>query len=110
MILFKCDICGRKIKQKEIRYELKIELKAAYDKLEITLFDLMRDHQKEYEKLIRKIKEEKLDAEKLQEDIYKRFDFHLCRDCQQRYIRKPLPEGAFNIHERFRRRLDQDDD
>jgi len=99
-------MCGRKIKRKQLRYELKIEIKAAYDQLEINLLDFMHDNRKEYEKLIRKMKEEKIDPQKLQDDVYKQFQFHLCRNCQQRYIQSPLSVVSLDIKNRLRDHLE----
>ena len=108
MILYSCDMCGQKIKKEQLRYDLKIEIKAAYDKLEINLLDLMRDSKEEYDKLIQKINDENIDPEKLQADIYKKFEFHLCRDCQQRYIRSPMPVMQYDIKKRLHKRLKED--
>ena len=89
MIKTFCDICGLEIKGKTIHYELKIELKAAYETIEINLADLLKDHTEEIEALMQEMEE--ADPQKLQDDIYKVFHFHLCRSCQQRYIKSPLP-------------------
>jgi len=108
MITFNCDMCGEEIGAKELRYDLKISLVAAYDRLEITLVDLMHDHKKEYEELIRKLKSGELDPAKLEEDIHKEFEFHLCRACQQQYIKTPLPPADSDIKSRLKRRLDKE--
>ena len=41
---FFCDICGKELEKGALRYEVKIEVKAAYDTLEINLLDLLKDH------------------------------------------------------------------
>ncbi len=89
MIKTFCDLCGREIKGDTIHYELKIEVKATYDTLEINLADLLKDHAEEIEALIEQM--EDADPQKLQDDVYKAFRFHLCRACQQSYIKAPLP-------------------
>ena len=89
MIKTFCDLCGREIKGKTIFYELKIEVKAAYETLEINLADLLKDHTAEIEALIEEM--EDADPQTLQDDVYKTFHFHLCRACQQSYLKAPLP-------------------
>ncbi len=42
MIRFRCDGCGKEMKQGDLRYTVKIDVRAAYDQLEITLLDLVR--------------------------------------------------------------------
>lgn len=89
MIKTFCDLCGREIKSKTIHYELRIEIKAAYETLEINLADLLKDHAEEIESLVHEMEE--ADPQQLQDDVYKAFHFHLCRACQQQYISSPLP-------------------
>ena len=102
MIKTFCDVCGHEIKSKTIHYELKIEVKAAYETLEINLADLLKDHTDEIKALMQEI--EHTDPQQLQDDVYKTFHFHLCRACQQHYIRAPLPaRKPSGSGERFRR-------
>ena len=89
MIKTFCDRCGREITGKTIYYELKIEVKATYETLEVNLADLLKDHTAEIEALIEEI--EDADPQTLQDDVYKTFRFHLCRACQQGYLKAPLP-------------------
>ena len=89
MIKTFCDLCGREIRSKTIHYELKIEVKAAYETLEINLADLLKDHTEEIEALVQEMDE--TDPQQLQDDVYRAFHFHLCRRCQQQYISSPLP-------------------
>jgi hypothetical protein len=88
MIKYLCDICGKELDENELIYNLKIEIKARYKKLEISLKDLLVDHMQEIKELIEKTAG--LTAEKLQDDIYKSVSFHLCPICKQRYIKDPL--------------------
>ena len=88
MIKTFCDMCGREIKRDAIHYEIKIEVQAAYDTLEINLDDLLRDHSDEIRALIEEV--EHTDPQALQDDVFKTFHFQLCRGCQQRYIKAPL--------------------
>ena len=97
-----CDGCGREIKRDAVYYDLKIEVKAAYDTLEINLADLLKDHAGEIKALVEEMENE--DPQVLQDDVYKAFRFHLCRPCQQRYIHAPLPSMKLGGSEaRFRR-------
>ena len=89
MIKTFCDACGREIRRDTIHYELKIEVKAAYNTLEINLADLLKDHTEEIEALINEM--EHADPRTLQDDVYKTFHFHLCRACQRSYLKTPLP-------------------
>jgi len=89
MIKTFCDVCGREIKRDTIHYELKIELKAAYNTLEINLADLLKDHTEEIEAVVNEM--EGADSQTLQDDVYKTFEFHLCRACRQHYVKAPLP-------------------
>ena len=102
MIKAFCDGCGREIKRDAVYYDLKIEVKAAYGTLEVNLADLLKDHTEEIKALIEEM--ENADPQTLQDDVYKAFRFHLCRPCQQRYIKAPLasprPGGS---EARFRR-------
>jgi len=88
MIKTFCDMCGREIKRDSIHYELKIEVQAAYNTLQINLADLLKDHTDEIKVLIEET--EHADPQALQDDVYKTFRFQLCRGCQQRYIKAPL--------------------
>ena len=102
MIKTFCDLCGHEIRPKTIHYELKIEVKAAYETLEINLADLLKDHSAEIEALMEEM--EHADPRELQDDVYKTFHFHLCRSCQHHYIRAPLPtKNPSGSGERFRR-------
>ena len=102
MIKTFCDSCGREIKRDTIHYELTIEIKAAYNTLEINLADLLKDHTEEIEAVLAEMKD--ADPQTLQDDVYKKFEFHLCRACQQSYIRTPLPAPKpTGPHTTFRR-------
>lgn len=88
MIKYLCDICGKELADNDLIYDVKIEVKAKYKEIEISLRDLLSDHTKEIKELVEKMKG--LTPEKLQDDVYKSFSFHLCYECQQRYIKHPL--------------------
>ncbi len=63
-------------------------MRAAYDTLEVSLWDLLRDHRREMEDLIAQMSKE--DAEELEEQVYKKIVLDLCFDCQRKFIQSPL--------------------
>ena len=56
MVTYRCDGCGRDIPKKALRYNVEIDVRAAYDKLEVSLMDLVRDHREELLARIEKMK------------------------------------------------------
>jgi hypothetical protein len=108
MISYHCDGCGREIGKNALRYTVQIDVRAAYDKLEIGLADLVRDHRAELLALIEKLKNKS--PTELEEGVYKSLRLDLCPSCQKIYIRNPLrfhpeqtaPSGEINIDEFLR--------
>jgi hypothetical protein len=88
MIAYHCDGCGKKLAKHELRYTVEIQVKAAYDKLEIGLTELVRDHRAELIALIERLKSK--DPKELEESIYKRIKLDLCPDCQRAFLPSPL--------------------
>jgi hypothetical protein len=84
-----CDRCGKQIAKNALRYIAKIEVYAAYDPLEITFNDLMRDYKAEIEEILKEC--EQMTEEELMRDVYVQFQFDLCRSCQTIYVANPLP-------------------
>ena len=85
-----CDGCGAPLLvESDVRYEVKIEVKAAYDPLEITSDDLANDSGAEMARLIARL-EHVTEAEAMDE-VYRTFRFDLCLPCRKRYLAKPLP-------------------
>jgi hypothetical protein len=95
MVHYICDRCGRPIDQGELRYIAKVQVYAAYDPLEITFDDLMRDHTPEIEQLLRQC--EGLTEEELMRDVHVQFQFDLCRACQRAYLENPLPSAEEEV-------------
>jgi len=88
-----CDLCGHELRAKsEVRYEVRIEVKAAYDPLEITEQDLAQDLRAEIAKVLRQL--EGISEEDARNEVYRQFEFDLCAACQRRYVRGPLPREA----------------
>ena len=89
MISFTCDMCGKPLLADEnVRYVVKVEVFAAYDPMEIVEQDLEQDYLQQISDLMEDV--EDVDAEELEEDVYKAFRFDLCPACQKKYIADPL--------------------
>lgn len=88
-----CDICGKELLLGgDVRYEVKIEVKAAYDPMEITNDDLAQDYSSKIKELL--IEMEGLTEEEAQEQVYKVFYFDLCLNCQKKYVKDPLQRSV----------------
>ena len=84
-----CDGCGAPLLvESDVRYEVKIEVKAAYDPLEITDDDLAKDHAAEMAKLIAQL--QGVTEAQAMDEVYRSFRFDLCLPCQRKYLKKPL--------------------
>lgn len=88
MIVHQCDGCGKDMHKGALRYTVTIDIRAAYDELEVHLADLVRDHRAEILALIEKLKHK--DPQEIEESVYKNFKLDLCPSCQRAYIRDPL--------------------
>ncbi len=84
-----CDRCGKGLLiDSNVRYEVTIEVKAAYDPMELTGEDLEKDLDEELQKTIDRL--EGVSEEEAKEQVYKKMTFHLCPSCQREYIEEPL--------------------
>ena len=89
MLHFICDMCGKGVLvESDVRYEVTIKVKSAYDVMEITNDELKRDLKKEMNELLDKIKDK--DPQEIEDEVYKVFKFDLCRECQRKFIKNPL--------------------
>ena len=93
MIRYHCDGCGKELPGGTLRYTVTINVKAAYDELEVGLLDLVRDHQDELLRLIAQLEEKSV--KEMEESIYKHFQLELCPSCQRIFLDAPL---RFNPH------------
>lgn len=85
-----CDGCGKRLLvQEDVRYEVRIEVRAAYDPLEVTAEDIARDHEAEIRRLLEQMKD--MGEDEAMDQVYRRFRFDLCPPCQREYLRNPLP-------------------
>jgi hypothetical protein len=83
-----CDRCGNGLLlDAPVRYEVRIEVKSAYDPLELSDEDLARAGEalKQAMEQVRR-----LGAQEAMDEVYKEFRFDLCRTCQKLYIQAPL--------------------
>jgi len=84
-----CDRCGRGLLlDAPVRYEVRIEVKSAYDPLEITAEDLQNAERGLHEALER-LKD--YSPERAQDEVYREFRFDLCATCQRAFLLNPLP-------------------
>lgn len=88
MITITCDGCGALLKKHSLRYAVKIDVRAAYDELEIGLADLVHDHDQEIRQLIEQLSSQ--DPREVEETVYKLIRLDLCPRCQRAFIRDPL--------------------
>lgn len=87
-----CDRCGATLLlESDVRYQVRIEVLAAYDPMEITRADLERDLEGEMKQLLESM--ENMDPADLESQVYRRFEFDLCPHCQREYLRDPLGAG-----------------
>lgn len=83
-----CDRCGRGLLlDAPVRYEVSIEVKSAYDPLELMEEDLV-DAGEEMKRLIEKLKT--YSPEAAQDEVYRKFAFDLCATCQKLFLKNPL--------------------
>ena len=88
MVVHHCDGCGIALRKHQLRYRVRIDVRAAYDKLEIGLADLIKDHRAEMLKLIEQMRHK--EPREIEESVYKGFELDLCPSCQRAYIKNPL--------------------
>lgn len=88
MVTIRCDGCGVELPKGALRYTVKIDVRAAYDELEVGLADLVRDHRAELLRLIEQLKHRH--PREIEESVYKALTLDLCPRCQKAFIAAPL--------------------
>jgi hypothetical protein len=88
MITYRCDGCGREMAKNDLRYQVKIDVRAAFDEVTVSLMDLVRDHRSEMLALIERLKNKEPDE--IEETVYKGYTFDLCPRCHRAYTHDPL--------------------
>jgi hypothetical protein len=71
-----------------LRYTVKIDVRAAYDQIEVGLMDLVRDHRNELLQAIEDLKRK--NPRELEDSVYKAISLDLCPRCQKAFIHDPL--------------------
>lgn len=83
-----CDRCGNGLLlDAPVRYEVRIQVKSAYDPMELTGDDLAvaSDALKQAVEAV-----QNLSAEEAMDEVFREFRLDLCRTCQKEYIQAPL--------------------
>lgn len=88
MVIYRCDGCGRSMRETDLRYVVTSEVRAAFSEIQISLADLVRDHRQEMLDLIEQLKNR--DPRELEEQVYKQLRLDLCPSCQRAYLKNPL--------------------
>jgi hypothetical protein len=88
MVTIRCDGCGVELQKGALRYCVKMDVRAAYDEMEIGLADLVRNYRAELLEAIEQL--ERKDPREIEETVYKAFQFDLCPRCQRIFIEAPL--------------------
>ncbi|HLY09817.1 MAG TPA: hypothetical protein VKW04_10975 [Planctomycetota bacterium] len=83
-----CDRCGNGLLlDAPVRYEVRIEVKSAYDPMELTEDDLANASEN-LKKAIDQVT--RLSPDEAMDEVYKEFRFDLCRTCQKAFLKAPL--------------------
>ncbi len=101
MIHYSCDRCKRSIDPcEEIRYVVRVEVRAAMDFGEATDDDADRDDLMEIHELLER--SEDLASPLVDHDVYHQRRFDLCPDCYRKFSKNPVgaeQKVAFNFSE-----------
>ncbi|MGE0711324.1 MAG: hypothetical protein AB7N76_08825 [Planctomycetota bacterium] len=88
-----CDRCDRSLLAfEDVRYELTMIIKAAYDPMEIVPGQTPTDLGALIEQAARAT--EGMSEEEVEATVYKELHFDLCLRCQRELLRDPLPRRA----------------
>lgn len=88
MIQYRCDGCGAMMKRGDLRYNVTIDVRAAYDEIQIGLADLVKDHRAEMVELLQRLSHKA--PEDIEAQVYKKLELDLCPGCQKAFIANPL--------------------
>lgn len=95
MIRYVCDLCGREIQQdRDIRYQVKIEVRAAFDPVNDDEDPDDRDHLEEIHEILSTLPQLGPEAFESAEKVFK---FDLCAECRKKFLRDPLGRDAVKI-------------
>ena len=89
MIHYACDRCKRVIDpQDELRYVIRMEVRAAMDLAETGDDHDDRDHLLEVHEILESVDD--LADDEIADDIYQQLRFDLCPECYRRFIKSPV--------------------
>lgn len=82
MIKYICDRCSALMEKEKLRYQVRLEIFAAYDSLEFKEADKRssQDIRREIEDLIKQM--EDMDEQELQDQVHVKFEYDLCQKCR----------------------------
>ncbi len=87
---FICDRCdGTLLANEDVRYEVEITVKAAYDPMELNLDKIAEANVSDELERLRAVIASK-SAEELEAEVYKQLKFDLCMRCQREFLQNPL--------------------
>lgn len=85
-----CDRCdGSLLVKEDVRYEVEITVKAAYDPMELNLDAMAEANVSDELERLRAVIESKT-ADELEAEVYKKLAFDLCLTCQREFLRDPI--------------------
>lgn len=97
VIHFSCDRCKRSIDPAEqLRYVVRIEVRAALDFDEPTDAEFDRDHLLDLEEILECA--EDTESQFIGDDIYQQRTFDLCTDCYQKFTRNPVGRDSVELN------------
>ncbi|MBN1900411.1 hypothetical protein JW926_03685 [Candidatus Sumerlaeota bacterium] len=99
----RCDNCGRLVSDKEILFEIRIDIYAKGGPIEITKEDLQKDHIEEMKKLIKAM--ENMDEQELTDEVWESYRFDLCQDCRKEFHAKLKLKESGRTPRVFRHRI-----
>ncbi len=88
----RCRGCGCPLDGGDVHYKARLDLCAAYDRMEITREDLECDPSEEIRQLLMKMADE--DPQELTDEVFMRLVFDLCKQCKER-LTKQFQQGGF---------------
>ncbi|ASV76262.1 hypothetical protein THTE_3661 [Thermogutta terrifontis] len=94
MIRYVCDLCRREIDpDRDIRYQVKIEVRAAFEPVNDDEPD-DRDHLEEIQEILESLNQLGEEAFETAEKVLR---FDLCAECRKKFLRDPLGRETSKI-------------
>jgi hypothetical protein len=89
MIHYSCDRCKRPLDaDTELRYEVRLEVRAVMDCDGARRPDEDRDHLLDLQEIL--ARQEDLEDDQMGEDVYQRESYDLCPACYRKFMKNPL--------------------